>query len=79
MEKMLARMRANGWVVAVHNDYQMDGEFYTFWLFTHPSGFWVRGEAKTDEQAIADAQREAIELARIPQEFVAPPWKDDVS
>lgn len=27
-------IRAQGWLVAVHNDYLQNGEFRTFWLFT---------------------------------------------
>lgn len=29
-------IREAGWVVAVHNDYRINGEPYTFWLFTKP-------------------------------------------
>ncbi len=48
-------LRAKGWMVAVHNDYRLNGKPYTFWLFTHPSGRWIKGEGETDAQAIADA------------------------
>lgn len=49
----LATLRSKGWSVAVHNDYRLDGVSYTFWLFTHPSGRWVKGEGSTDEEALA--------------------------
>ncbi len=39
-------------MVAVHNDYRQDGKFYTFWLFTHPDGSYVKGEGHRDEDAI---------------------------
>jgi hypothetical protein len=46
-------LRRDGWAVAVHNDYKLRGEPHTFWLFTHPSGRWVKGEGPTDADAIA--------------------------
>lgn len=48
----LAVLRAAGWSVAVHNDYRIGDRSYTFWLFTHPSGRWVKGEGATDEAAL---------------------------
>lgn len=51
----LARLRGNGWMVAVHNDYRLNGETFTFWLFTHPDGRWIKGEGRTDEQALEQA------------------------
>lgn len=61
MEDLLKQMRDAGWRVAVHNDYEQGGEFFTFWLFTHPSGLWVKGEACSDTEAIAKAALEARE------------------
>lgn len=56
LEQLLASMRADGWAVAVHNDYRLDGDLYTFWLFTHAkTGRFVKGEAATDERAVSDA------------------------
>lgn len=51
----LATLRAAGWSVAVHNDYRLYGEPHTFWLFTHPDGRWLKGEGRTDEDAIRAA------------------------
>ena len=52
-------LRDNGWVVAVHNDYQLDGKPFTFWLFTKKQGeghgLAVWGEGETDSEAIAQA------------------------
>lgn len=48
---VIARLRAAGWRVAVHNDYRQGGEDWTFWLFTHPDGRWVKGEGRNDFQA----------------------------
>lgn len=56
----LDRLRATGWMVAVHNDYRLGGEFHTFWLFTHPDGRYVKGEGKTDDQACAAALEAAL-------------------
>lgn len=52
-DERVAAMRDAGWCVAVHNDYRVDGERYTFWLWTHPSGRWIKGEGRTDEDALA--------------------------
>lgn len=49
---MLCSLRGAGWMVAVHNDYKVAGEFHTFWLFTHPDGRYLKGEARTDEEAV---------------------------
>lgn len=51
----LTTLRADGWRVAVHNDYRLNGEDYTFWLFTHPDGRWIKGEGRTDNEAILAA------------------------
>lgn len=49
----LAELRAEGWTVAVHNDYRIAGERMTFWLLTHARGVWLKGEGATDEEALA--------------------------
>lgn len=52
LAERLRRIRAEGWRVAVHNDYRLDGRDCTFWLFTHPDGRWVKGEGGTDADAL---------------------------
>ena len=52
LSKKLKTIRDKGWVVGIHNDYKLKGKFYTFWLFTHPNGNYVKGEAETDEKAL---------------------------
>jgi hypothetical protein len=59
--KNLARLRSLGWSVAVHNDYKINGLPMTFWLLTHPSGRWVKGEAASDEEALEECLANAIE------------------
>ncbi|RJP45487.1 hypothetical protein C4587_00910 [Candidatus Parcubacteria bacterium] len=44
-------IRAKGWSVAVHNDYRLDREPHTFWLFTK-NGRAVKGEGRTDAEAL---------------------------
>lgn len=51
----LDKLRADGWSVAVHNDYRLRGEHFTFYLFTHPDGSWIKGEGRTDEEAVCQA------------------------
>jgi len=57
----LADMRRNGWSVAVHNDYRLNGEQWTFWLFTKGNQA-VKGEGMTDAFAIFNAASEAARL-----------------
>lgn len=61
VDSTLARLRAGDWQVAVHNDYRIAGKARTFWLFTHPSGVWAKGEGATDREALVEAERQAAE------------------
>ena len=61
--RRLAHLRAEGWRVAVHNDYMLNGMLYTFWGLTRGTTF-VRGEGRTDEEALVDAQRAIEQLAQ---------------
>ena len=49
-------IRARGWMVAVHNDYRLNGELYTFWLFTKGDRA-VKGEGKCDAEALNEVRR----------------------
>lgn len=55
---ILDRLRAAGWLVAVHNDYNEAGSFATFWLLTKGSHF-VKGEGATDWLALSQAESKA--------------------
>jgi hypothetical protein len=57
LEELLERIRDAGWSVAVHNDYRVLGAPNTFWLFTHPSGLWLKAEATTDREALESIWR----------------------
>ena len=57
MPPLLTRLRAAGWMVAVHNDYRQDGKLMTFWLFTR-DGVAVKGEGATDDEALAQVFRQ---------------------
>ena len=59
LEELLDTMRDEGWSVAVHNDYHVNGCFGTFWLFTHRSGKWVKGEGAQDITSVAEALADA--------------------
>ena len=59
-------IRAAGWTVAIHNDYQQDCLPHTFWLFTMKAnmfpggdGWYVMGEGRTDAEAL-DVVREKL-------------------
>lgn len=58
MEEKLKRLRSLGWAVAIHNDYMVGGTPMTFWLFTHPTGKFVKGEGYTDEDALDECIQE---------------------
>lgn len=48
-------------MVAVHNDYILRNERYTFWLFTknvHGVTLAVKGEGSSDEEALDKARNE---------------------
>ena len=49
-------IRAAGWMIAVHNDYRLNGELYTFWLFTKDDRA-VKGEGKSDAEALDEIRR----------------------
>lgn len=59
-------IRAQGWVVAIHNDYRLNDQSYTFWLFTK-DGKAIKGEGFTDADALGQvrAQIENMKPARI--------------
>lgn len=50
-------IRAEGWTVAVHNDYRYVGVQHTFWLFTK-DGRAIKGEGRTDADALAEVRRQ---------------------
>ena len=64
-DELLKAFRDAGWMVAVHNDYRLQGKSHTFYLFTHPSGIWVKGEAETDQEALMQAIAQTIERLAI--------------
>lgn len=50
-ESLLIDLRNLGWMVAVHNDYKLNGDIYTFWLFTSGKRC-AKGEGRTNEVAL---------------------------
>jgi hypothetical protein len=60
----LETLRERGWSVAVHNDYRLNGERFTFWLLTRGDRC-VKGEGRTDAEAF---EQIAAALAAPPQE-----------
>jgi hypothetical protein len=51
----LAALREDGWSLAVHNDYVLDGRLRTFWLFTRRGGTSLKGEGGDDARALGEA------------------------
>lgn len=62
---LVERLRAQGWAVAVHNDYRLNGKPHTFWLLTNDDGRYVKGEGRTDAEALEQCQISAVSLATI--------------
>lgn len=48
---MLAALRADGWMVGVHNDYRLAGRHHTFWLWTKGDRC-MKGEGHSDAEAL---------------------------
>lgn len=55
-------LRAQGWTVAVHNDYRLDGKGYTFWLVTK-DGRALKGEGPTDADALHQIRKQLADEA----------------
>ena len=70
-------IRGQGWDVAVHNDYTLDGRPHTFWLFTKGDRC-AKGEGQTDADALNEVREEVMRIEReLLDEAVNPgpdPW-----
>lgn len=64
LTELLNILRGAGWSVAVHNDYKLEGKSRTFWLLTHPSGQWAKGEGDTDVEALVEIMGQLVPLER---------------
>ncbi len=53
ISQALDYFRDGGWSVAVHNDYRLNGEARTFWLFTKGS-HCAKGEGASDLEALGE-------------------------
>lgn len=49
---LLDCIRARGWRVAAHNDYERDGNYVSAWLLTDGRGKYARGDASSDLKAL---------------------------
>jgi hypothetical protein len=65
-EKLLDKLRCDGWSVAVHNDYYLAGDRHTFWLFTRADHRWIKGEGRSDEAALMAAEEQARAFSASP-------------
>jgi hypothetical protein len=57
-------IRAQGWSVAVHNDYRQEGKHRTFWLFTKGSRA-VKGEAMCDRGALNEVRERIKKIVKV--------------
>jgi hypothetical protein len=54
-------LRAQGWLVAVNNDYHLGGRFHTYYQMIHPKlGLAAKGEGETHLEALIEAQEQAV-------------------
>jgi hypothetical protein len=60
---LLSKLRQDGWLVAVHNDYRLRDELRTFWLFAK-GNTCVKGEGRTDEEALREVWKEIHNLGK---------------
>lgn len=70
-------IRAAGWSVSGHNDYQKDGKRHTYWSFARKVygqaiGQEVHGEGLTDAEALNHV-RTALHLPNLPAKPLPPP------
>jgi len=56
-------IRNLGWLVAIHNDYILEGRRMTFWLFTdYRTGRFIKGEGFTDVEALNVCRHQILPL-----------------
>ena len=63
----LQQLRVDGWTVAAHYDYYLEGVPHTFWLFTKVyNGVLIaaKGEAKTDEVALREIRAKTLAVTK---------------
>lgn len=63
---VLDGLRKRGWLVAVHNDYRLNGVLHTFYLFTR-GDHCAKGEGRSDLEAIGNAVES---MSRIERELI---------
>lgn len=66
-------IRAQGWAVAVHNDYRQHGEPHTFWLFTKGERA-IKGEGRSDAEALNQVRASLASGAKPVAEEPAEPF-----
>jgi len=64
LEELLEVLRRADWTVALHTDMRDNGGLRTSWTFAHPRGRWIRGEGRTDRDAVAQVLRLVREECR---------------
>lgn len=67
MVELLDKIRAFGWHVANHYDYEIGNCWFTFYLFTNGNGRYVKGENTTDCEALEQCLKQ-IETMRVVNE-----------
>lgn len=54
------RLRARGWMLAVANDYRLQGRWHVFYSFSHPEGLSAKGEGTSDLAALRLAEADVL-------------------
>lgn len=58
-DDVLAHLRKAGWSVVAHYDYQLEGNWRTFWILGHQNGRYIKANGKTDAEALVGAAANA--------------------
>lgn len=56
-------IRSMGWRVAIHNDYWVNGKWYTFWLFTKGQ-MCAKGAGRADSEALEEVHKQVLVAER---------------
>lgn len=66
-------LRNAGLMVAVHNDYRITGEHFTFWLMVREDGMSFKGEGRTDADALDQIRAQVFGESASPAPDAATP------
>ena len=78
LQELHDKLHQLGWSIASHHDMQVRGRLRTFYLLTHPSGIWVKGDGPDQLTALTRAYTAAQQRLEQPRGTPLPPISTDV-